>query len=762
MADRPDEGPATSSSATITRSRMSATWSAPWRALDDELRNELEKRKLNHPVIFSGCFDNDSGLRGALRDLLRDLGLEGTTELTELRLNLLTDLRFGAEAPATVANGQMALTSDYQLSDDLFARRQHEARQQKEGTRTAAQAEHLAGLPSQWRGKRYRRQEVAKNPQEREEAEEAKLAHWTKEVLGLLLEADLPFAASARQARGGLEGPSSLRCCRGLRANTLKKRVDGWRPFRRWLVSEGLGFYPTSPQQVLDYLDVQWEASAPRTFYQDFQDSLTFFEQAGEVPEDARLSTNQGVRNAVKALAAKRAQQRTQAEREAPKGEKQAPPLLLAQVAGLERVVVNPDLPLYQRFYAWAKLLRHWSSMRWDDSMGINPGDLQRRARGLFGLLQRSKTSGPDKAVKVLPFFVSNEAWVTEKHWLFQGHELLSTELGFQRDYLVPLPNSDLSGTCGLRAQYSDALGLTRELLARLPQPDEPSNRLLLEVATRFWSEHSDRAGCSGWLASLGVSSDKRGFLGRWAVASTADHYVRVAVRVVENLQVLAARAARKSFLKGPDFFGEEAVLEELRAFLLSKGVHADETNEQVRVLTSADAALAIPFDPKAGLLEEEAQAEEKDHENAQVDEAPVEGEELHALRLDEIPLKPEILAQQRAEEEQPPRGFCIAVTNRRVRRLHFIGNCGKVPGEHYKVFECWGDLLPPEHEIDVLCDICFRGNKALLVKRPPAQDKPAEELAVATSSSSSSSSGSSSSEEAAPQAGTPKKAKAK
>ena len=742
---------------------MSTSWTAPWEALDSELRDELTKRKLDNPVVLTGCFDDSPGLRGELRDLLLNLGLEGGSELTEERLDRLTDLRLGATAPAATANHLMALVSDYQLSDDLHARRLHAAKHAKEETRAAAQAEHLAGLPSQWRGKRYRRQEAAKNPQEREEAEEAKLAHWTKEVLGLLLEADLPFAASARQARGGLEGPSALRCCRGLRANTLKKRVDGWRPFRRWLISEGLGFYPASPQQVLDYLDVQWEASAPRTFYQDFLDALTFFEQAGEVPEAARLSTDQGVRNAVKALATKRAQQRTQAEREAPKGEKQAPPLLLSQVAGLERTVVNTSLPLYQRFYAWAKLLRHWSSMRWDDSMGINPGDLQRRARGLFGLLQRSKTSGPDKAVKVLPFFVSYEAWVTEKDWLAQGHELLKTELGYKRDYLVPLPNRDLTGTCGLRAQYSDALGLTRELLARLPQPDEPSNRLLLEVATRFWSEHSDRAGCSGWLASLGVASDQRGFLGRWAVASTADHYVRVAVRVVENLQVLAARAARKSFRNGPDFFGEEAVLEELRSFLLQKGVFEDETSAQIRVLTSANASLPIPFDPKAGLQDAQEDAEDAAHEGEQAHDAlPEEDNALHDLRLDEIPLKPEIEAQHRAEEEAPPSGFCIAVTNRRVRRLHFIGNCGKIPGEHYKVFECWGDILPPEHEVDVLCDICFRGNKGILLERNPATKEPGSELPVGTSSSSSSSSGSSSSEEEGLQAGTPKRAKAK
>ena len=86
-------------------------------------------------------------------------------------------------------------------------------------------------------------------------------------------------------------------------------------------------------------------------------------------------------------------------------------------------------------------------------------------------MLDRTKTSGPDKKVKVLPIFVSKEAWVQEKHWLLTGLNFHEGELGFERDYLVPLPNGDWTGTCGLKAQYSDALGLSRDLLARLPRP---------------------------------------------------------------------------------------------------------------------------------------------------------------------------------------------------------------------------------------------------------------------------------------------------
>ena len=754
--DRPSarSGPSTWASSTRSRAASCTSWTTPWNRLDAELRNELSNKGLGDPLIFDGCFDEGPSFRRALRGFLGHLGLDAHPETTEARLDALEELRRGATEPATTAGRALAMATDYQLSEDIHERKRAKDGKDKDDTRKAALAEHLSGLPSQWRGKRYRRQEVAQNPQEREEAENAKQERWSKEVLGLLLEANLPFAASAREARGGLTGPTALRCCRGLRANTLKKRVDDWRPFRRWLLAEGHSCFPTSAQQVLDFLDVQWEASAPRTFYRSFLDALGFLETAGERPEAERLSEDQGVKNAVKALAAKRAQLKTQAEREAPRGEKQAPPLLLAQTAALERAVVDPALPLYLRFYAWAKLLRHWSSLRWDDSMGVSPQKLQMRARGLQGVLERSKTSGPDKAVKLLPIFVSREAWVAARNWLSTGHRLLETELGYPRDYLVPLPNEDLSGTCGLMARYSDALGLTRQLLSSLRQPGDAGHRLLLPQATHFWSEHSDRAGCSGWLASLGVPSDQRGFLGRWAVASTADHYVRVAVRVVENLQNLAAKAARHSYRGGPDYFGEEAILEDRRAFLAGTGLEQDETDAQLLTLTRANAALPIPTDPRKTLSDDslhDLQAEDAGHEaeNDAADESdgpkPADSappaEALDEVDLEEVSLKQEVAAQEKAATDLPPSGFCIAITNRRVRRLHFIGNCGKVPGEHYKVFEVWGDLLPPEHEVDVTCDVCFKGSKGAILNRSLGPTDDLDELPVATSSSSSTSS---------------------
>jgi hypothetical protein len=372
--------------------------------------------------------------------------------------------------------------------------------------------------------------------------------------------------------------------------------------------------------------------------------------------------------------------------------------------------------------------------------------------------LERSKTSGPDKATKILPIYVSREAWIEDPLWLSCGQALLSGELGFDRDYLVPLPDSNLEGTCGLKAQYSDALGLTRELLRRLPQAEDNSKPLLSETASRFWSEHSDRAGCSGWLASLGVPADQRGFLGRWAVTPTADQYVRVAIRVVENLQNMAAKAARRSLRGGCDFFGEEAVLEDLRRFLLTKGFSNAEADEQVRALTAADASLPVPFDPRSTLQAEDEEDEaawcqaasaqldlpeaEPDDEAMAIGSPPGAPEIAEEIDLEQISLKSEAAAREAAELAAMPHGFVIAKTKKGLKTLHFVGNCGKVPGEHYKSFDVWGDMLPPASEIDDTCKVCFRGDKGTILVRPlsPGEAAEVEELATSTSSSSPSS----------------------
>ena len=64
---------------------------------------------------------------------------------------------------------------------------------------------------------------------------------------------------------------------------------------------------------------------------------------------------------------------------------------------------------------------------------------------------------------------------------------------------------------------------------------------------------------------------------------------MRTAVRVVENLQLLAARHAQASLEAGPDFYGEEHVLADFRRHLLAAGEDAEGAAWMVASLTLSD-----------------------------------------------------------------------------------------------------------------------------------------------------------------------------
>ena len=241
--------------------------------------------------------------------------------------------------------------------------------------------------------------------------------------------------------------------------------------------------------------------------------------------------------------------------------------MVLAILAAFERTVVDEQAALYTRAFAWYRLFRHWSSLRWDDTQALSPHSLKRRARGVVGSLERTKTSGPGKALQVLPVFVSEQAWV-EHEWLDVGLALWEAPpLNYRRDYFLPLPNKDLSGVMQRRALYTDSAGFSAGLISSLAAAD--GTALVPHGGAQFWSEHSDRSGLDSWCAALGFEESQRGFLGRWAARGSADSYFRTSLPVTENLQVAAAAHARLAFEGGPDDFGEEWVLKAFEQHLL-------------------------------------------------------------------------------------------------------------------------------------------------------------------------------------------------
>ena len=66
-----------------------------------------------------------------------------------------------------------------------------------------------------------------------------------------------------------------------------------------------------------------------------------------------------------------------------------------------------------------------------------------------------------------------------------------------------------------------------------------------------------------------------------------------------------------------------------------------------------------------------------------------------------------------------------VANTLSGMRRLHYIGHCGKVPGLHYHKFTVYGQVVPePTTDYDKRCLNCFESaTTALSPKLQPLSD---------------------------------------
>jgi len=288
----------------------------------------------------------------------------------------------------------------------------------------------------------------------------------------------------------------------------------------------------------------------------------------------------------------------------------------------------------------------------------------------------------------------------------------------------------------GRRALYTDAAGFSRQLLRGLLLSSDNQLPLLLPESARFWTEHSDRSGLDTWSASAGVPQWKRDFLGRWSAQGSSDKYVRTAWRIIEAIQVSVARLARTSLNSGPDYFGEEQTLSELATFLTAQGIAAEAIAIQQLQLTAADTSLQVRL-PDDVL---NAEAEEPSAPGgADFGMGALAPDELHILGVPEITVDSESerddgvpnLAVTEATEYEPsdasegsgrsahelleddlpivsPHGFVVSQVGARKRRLHFVGHCFRRPGEHYRDFVVFGDVVPSEVDFDKVCCSCF------------------------------------------------------
>ena len=451
-----------------------------------------------------------------------------------------------------------------------------------------------------------------------------------------------------------------LRSLGGKRSRTVRQRVLVWRKVRLWLLRSYGCCWPQSSAQLIDYLEARAQEPCGKTVPQSILSALSFIESCADVDRNARLSQRTEMQATVDSLTAELGVGRPPVQR--------AWPMPIVFLVALELYVVS-DRELYKRALAWVKLVKVWTGMRFDDTLGVVPSTFHWGPKGLQAKLERTKTSGPGKRVGWLPIFVSVDAYLVEPRWLEVGREIWASEgFNFSRDYLLPLPSEDLSSCRKVLADYADVTALMRQLFRELRYPSrlyevdgsstwmESEEAMVPSELVGFWTEHGDRRMINSLAAELGVSKTERDFLGRW-VPQQSDDYLATAKSVVMGVQSKVAKGLRRK----TQSFGESQLFVEIKNRLC---LTWDALGEEQYIET----------------LMFRAQVEDDPSDESGLEEC---AEHLEVQRAEQrfVPDAPEPPAEVFGT---PPEGFPYYISfskKCKFARLHLVGGCHRRPG---------------------------------------------------------------------------------
>ena len=176
-----------------------------------------------------------------------------------------------------------------------------------------------------------------KNPlSSKTEIEAAARESWLTELVSYLKEADLPISNIVQSTSDPL---SMLKRAFGnRRMETLRNRARAWRKVREWLVAFKGRAFPINVSDMLDYLLFLKQEGAPASRIDEVGAALSVLEDAGQVPEDVKISSCRLWKQAIKSRQAELEVGRTETKR--------APPLSTAMVVALEILVCEEENPI--------------------------------------------------------------------------------------------------------------------------------------------------------------------------------------------------------------------------------------------------------------------------------------------------------------------------------------------------------------------------------------------------------------------------------
>ena len=631
-------------------------------------------------------------------------------------LEALVDASDNLASLVRVAAGDRFLAS---LAADAILSRQ--SQRVEEVHRAAMSASSSALLPkpgkavvTKWPTKLQKRlADAGSSVQLRELAEAKERERWLKELKGILECAGIGTGLS-------LPGRQDLpnRVGKGRRAGTLRKHCKTWQQFVRWLQATYGKSWPSVGAEFAHYVEDRANEPCARTVPMSAFKTLLFMEAAAEVPPAERISSSPMVVNVLEEV-------NLQMESREARPTKKARQLLVMQVMAMERMVLDDDSERYVRAFAWYRLFKLWTGMRYADTLGMHMDTMREDSMGVWATLMKTKTTGPGKRILQCKVYVSKEAYLEEKHWLAAGLELwkkLGYEAGLSgRDFMLPMPDEALGGFSRRVASYPAASACSQALFAAL-WVDGPGRReLLMERSIgRMWSEHSERVTIRTWASWARVPEDIKKQMGRWQ-PSADEGYERLVKSNVMRAQGHIAEKIRRNH-GNADELDEELVLAELYEMMVGDGFSHTVASAQLEYLRyfsergepttkrqrshSLDSWCRVEmeeqesFTDMVGRLEEEAGADDLGPE-AKSEEAPVEKVVPSDDEEEDVADLAEAVALRGS--------YVVSIVGRSGRRtLHKVGECYRLPGVHFKNFETMGESMPDAGTYHVICKVCF------------------------------------------------------
>ena len=531
----------------------------------------------------------------------------------------------------------------------------------------------------------------------RELAEKQERDRWVKEIRDIVKSANLPVA------RRSSDEALLIRVAKGRRANTLRKHVKTWAKAARWMDATFGYLWPGSPECFAEFIEAMVEEPCAKSFPESVYKALMFLEYAGEVPEAEQICRAPSVKNALEEAALRLQSVELKPTRKA---------LLLpvSIIVAWEIHVCDEKVKRYSRVYAWFRLVKLWTGMRFDDTKGSPSRTMEMLDYGLKGIVNRSKTSGPGKRVILLPFYIGKEAWICEEKWLEVGWKLwraMGVESGIpDRDFMLPWPDKNCD--CFIRkvVDYPIASTMSQALFREIKVGKEVDRRSVLEPGLGvLWTEHSERVTIRTWAQAARVPEDVRKMIGRWRPSADEGYEQNVRTNVLRCQKVVAVFI--KENMANSDPFDETFVVQLVEQRMKGMGHDQDSCDEQMmRLMTfmpgeGAAKPCRKPNWTTTGpvvLVEEPADTVEvKSEQEAQMEEAMSSGGEAEAP-TDVVPL------------EKVAGMFVVSIVGRsKTKTLHRIGECHRQPGVHYAQFEVLGEEAPSASAYHKACRQCFR-----------------------------------------------------